>query len=479
MRRRVTTSLRRHGLSVTLPFLSWLTLACAREPKKRTAELRLHPCVSLATRELARCGTMLVPERRDRPDGRMLELRVMILPARGARVDPDPLVFFNGGPGLSTTAYAGYASWALDTLRHTRDLLLVDMRGTGNNAPLACDLYRDGNRLAPYLEPMFPLARVRECAAALSRRADLTQYTTEAAAQDFDDVRAALRIERVNLYGASYGSRLALTYMRLFPSHVRRAVLLGVSPPGAPVGRVFARATQQVLDSAFVSCAASSSCRRDVPDPRNDIAALLARLRAKPAEVRLWNARRLSTETVTLTAHAIAELLWVESYSPDALRRVLPLVHQAVATSDYTALAQRLAAESRARRAGRREGLMLSVICAEDAPRLSPGDASDAQTLLGAPVVMDLLAACSVWPRGSVTPDFAKPFVSSIPTLLISGGRDPVTPHELADSTATRLSRSERYLDPTKGHAALDDQSRTAISVFIQALKPEAKPEGG
>jgi pimeloyl-ACP methyl ester carboxylesterase len=479
MRRRVTTSLRRHGLSVTLPFLSWLTLACAREPKKRTAELRLHPCVSLATRELARCGTMLVPERRDRPDGRMLELRVMILPARGARVEPDPLVFFNGGPGLSTMAYAGYASWALDTLRHTRDLLLVDMRGTGNNAPLACDLYRDGNRLAPYLEPMFPLARVRECAAALSRRADLTQYTTEAAAQDFDDVRAALRIEHVNLYGASYGSRLALTYMRLFPSHVRRAVLLGVSPPGAPVGRVFARATQQALDSAFVSCAASSSCRRDVPDPRNDIAALLARLRAKPAEVRLWNARRLSTETVTLTAHAIAELLWVESYSPDALRRVLPLVHQAVATSDYTALAQRLAAESRARRAGRREGLMLSVICAEDAPRLSPGDASDAQTLLGAPVVMDLLAACSVWPRGSVTPDFAKPFVSSIPTLLISGGRDPVTPHELADSTATTLSRSERYLDPTKGHAALDDQSRTAISVFIQALKPEAKPEGG
>jgi pimeloyl-ACP methyl ester carboxylesterase len=479
MRRRVTTSLRRHGLSVTLPFLSWLTLACAREPKKRTAELRLHPCVSLATRELARCGTMLVPERRDRPDGRMLELRVMILPARGARVEPDPLVFFNGGPGLSTMAYAGYASWALDTLRHTRDLLLVDMRGTGNNAPLACDLYRDGNRLAPYLEPMFPLARVRECAAALSRRADLTQYTTEAAAQDFDDVRAALRIERVNLYGASYGSRLALTYMRLFPSHVRRAVLLSVSPPGAPVGRVFARATQQALDSAFVSCAASSSCRRDVPDPRNDIAALLARLRAKPAEVRLWNARRLSTETVTLTAHAIAELLWVESYSPDALRRVLPLVHQAVATSDYTALAQRLAAESRARRAGRREGLMLSVICAEDAPRLSPGDANDAQTLLGAPVVMDLLAACSVWPRGSVTPDFAKPFVSSIPTLLISGGRDPVTPHELADSTATTLSRSERYLDPTKGHAALDDQSRTAISVFIQALKPEAKPEGG
>src|SRR5690242_16479290 len=230
---------------------------------------------------------MLVPERRDRSNGRAIKLSVMVLPARGARVEPDPLVFFNGGPGLSTIAYAGYASWALDTLRHTRDLLLVDMRGTGDDAPLTCELYGDGNSLLPYVEPMFPVARVRECAANLSARADLTQYTTEAAAQDFDDVRAALHIDRVNIFGASYGSRLALTYMRLFPSHVRRAVLLGVSPPGTPVGRVFARATQQALDSAFVTCAASNDCSHEVRDPRGDVATLLTRLRTKPAQVRL------------------------------------------------------------------------------------------------------------------------------------------------------------------------------------------------
>ena len=116
---------------------------------------------------------------------------------------------------------------------------------------------------------------------------------------------------------------------------------------------------------------------------------------------------------------------------------------------------------------------MLSVICAEDAPRLSPTDAVGAGTLLGAPVVTDILAACSLWPHGSVSTDFAKPFASSIPTLLISGGRDPVTPHELADSTALTLSRSERYLDPTQGHASLDERSRAAIADFIQALTPE------
>jgi pimeloyl-ACP methyl ester carboxylesterase len=416
---------------------------------------------------------MLVPERRDAPGGRGLKLGVVVLPARGARVEPDPLVFFNGGPGLSTTDAAAYASWALDTLRHTRDLVLVDMRGTGNDAPLACDLYDDRGRIAPYVEPMFPVARVRECAARLAARADLTQYTTEAAARDFDDVRAALHLERVNIYGASYGSRLALTYMRLFPSHVRRAVLLGVLPPGVAIGRVFARATQQALDSAFTDCVARNRCSADIRDPRSDLATLLARLREKPAEVRLWNWRRLSTERVTLTASATAELVWNESYSPDALLHTLALVHQAVIASDYTDLVRKLEPASRARRTRRREGLLLSVLCSEDAPRLSPADSAAGETLLGAPAAADLLAACSVWPHAAVSPDFARPFVSSIPTLLISGGRDPVTPPDIADSVAMTLTQSERYVDPTKGHATLDDQSRTALALFIQGIKPD------
>jgi pimeloyl-ACP methyl ester carboxylesterase len=416
---------------------------------------------------------MLVPERRDTPGGRTLKLRVVVLPARGGHVEPDPVVFFDGGPGLSTTDAAAYASWALDTLRHTRDLVLVDMRGTGDDAPLACDLYEDAGRIAPYVEPMFPVARVRACAARLAARADLTQYNTEAAARDFDDVRAALHLDRVNIYGASYGSRLGLTYMRLFPSHVRRAVLLGVLPPGVAIGRVIARATQQALDSAFTDCVARNRCGADVRDPRRDIATLLARLREKPAEVRLWNWRRFSTEGVTLTAPAAAELVWNESYSPDALLHTLTLVHQAVITSDYSELVRRLLPASRARRTRRREGLLLSVLCSEDAPRLSPADSAAGETLLGAPAAADLFAACSVWPRGAVSPDFARPFVSSIPTLLISGGRDPVTPVDIADSVATALTHSARYVDPTKGHATLDDQSRTALALFIQGITPD------
>ncbi|MEP6491320.1 MAG: alpha/beta fold hydrolase [bacterium] len=449
---------------------AFLLLACASstERARRAGALHLHRCVSWATRELARCGTIVVPEHRGSVGGRELYLGVMVLPARGATVEPDPLVFFNGGPGISTTAYAAYASGALDALRGSRDLLLVDMRGTGNDEPLTCDLYENGGRIAPYLQPMFPIARVRECAARLSRRADLAQYTTEAAAQDFDDVRAALHLGQVNLYGASYGSRLALAYMREFPSHVRRAALLGVLPPEAPAGRDFGRGVAQALDADLAECRASARCNSQVPDPRGDIATLLARLRSAPVEVSLWNWRRLSREHITLTARAVAELLWGETYAPGAILGALPLVHRAVAAGDYAPLARRFVRESRSRRSERREGLQLSVLCSEDAPRLTAVDAAaDDSSLLGTPVVPELLAACRVWPRGVISPQFTTPVVSAIPTLLISGGRDPVTPHDLADSAARTLSRSERYLDSTQGHAALDDRSRALIADFI------------
>jgi pimeloyl-ACP methyl ester carboxylesterase len=397
----------------------------------------------------------------------MLPLHVMLLPAHGPRRKRDPLVFFNGGPGAPTIAYAGYASWALSSLRDTHDLLLVDMRGTGEPAPLACDLYEDHGRLAPYLAPYWPLDRVRACAAQLSKHVDLTQYTTEAAARDFDAVRDALHIDQINLYGASYGTRLGLEYMRLFPEHVRRAVLLGVIPPEAPTGRDMARGAEYALEAAFAACAANRACHNTTPDPRADIVAMLARLRSTPAAFRLWNWRRLSMERVTLTAPAFAEALFIDSYSPGTIVDVLPMVHRALSTGDYAALAQHFIRVARSRRADRSEGLMISVICTEDAPRLSLTDAHDGETVLGLPTIHSFLAACDVWPRGKFSPAFGQRVVSDIPTLLMSGGLDPASPPNLADSAALGLSRHEQYLDPGEGHASLDDRARARIVEFI------------
>ncbi|HTJ22128.1 MAG TPA: alpha/beta hydrolase [Gemmatimonadaceae bacterium] len=454
-------------LFATTIFVSGSVAAQIPVPSPR---IELRRCRSPSANEEARCGTISLPENRALRAGRVVRLDVVILPALDSARD-EPILFLHGGPGLPATRADSYVEWALQPLRGTHDLVMVDMRGTGGDDRLVCDLYNDHGRIQPYLEPMFPIARVRACAARLAARADLTQYTTEIAAQDLDDVRAALHIERWSLFGGSYGTRLALAYMRLFPTRVGAAALLGVIPPEAPIGRDFAVGGEAALDSAFAACATDARCHAAVPDPRGDVANLLERLRHTPAHVTLWNGRRLWRESVTLNARAAAELLWYEANQPASLMRVLPLVHRAVRRDDFAPLIRQLAEASRARRSGRGEGLMLSVLCAEDAPRLAGVGANTDTLLLGSPVVPELLEACRAWPRGTVSPRFGDRVVSAIPTLLISGGRDPTSPPYLADLAAAGLSGSVRYDDPRAGHAALDARSLARLAEFFELFE--------
>jgi pimeloyl-ACP methyl ester carboxylesterase len=435
------------------------------------ATLATHPCIAWQLRELARCGTLAVHENRATHRGHTIDLRVMILPAREATRDPDPILFLTGGPGMAATEMPAYASWALDALRDSRDVVLVDIRGTGGSGALECHLYEDAGRAQPYASPMFPFEKARECAANLGERHDLTQYTTENVADDLDDVRAALGANQLNLFGVSYGSRLALIYMKRHPTRVRSAALAGVNPPEVPVPTAFARGAQRALEQAFATCASDAACHAATPDPRADVATLLARLHEWPAHARLWNWRRLSTEPVTLSARAVAERILAAAYDPDALLRELPVVHQAV-LGNYEPLARRMIAGGRQRRANRSEGLMLSVFCAEDVPRIASADTSAlaAGTLLGIPHLHELLRACAAWPRAAaVSPGFGSPVQSNVPTLLLSGAFDPVTPPDLADSAARTLPRSVRYLDPRGGHADLNGESRRLIEQLVRS----------
>ena len=347
-----------------------VAVACRARKPVAIGRLETHACISRHAHEIAQCGTIALPERRDKPSGRMVHLDVVILPARTSTNKAEPIVFLDGGPGLAATDADHYVNWALEPERDVHDLVMVDVRGTGGNERLSCDLYSDAGRLQPYLDPMFPVDRVRACAAQLSARADLTQYTTENTARDLDDVRAALHAEQWSLFGGSYGTRLALAYMRMFPTHVRRAALLGVLPPEAPISRDFARGSERTLDSAFADCAADSKCRTTAPDAGRDIAALIARLQTSPVRVSVWNAKRMSMETLTLTASAAREALFMELYQPGWIRHVLPLVHRAASVGDMKPLVEEFVKLAKSRRSGRADGVAISIYCAEDAPRL-------------------------------------------------------------------------------------------------------------
>ncbi len=425
----------------------------------------LAPCLILGVHEVAQCGTIVVYENRTTRAGRRIPLRVVVLPARRAPAARDPVVFLTGGPGLAATADAEFAARIFAPLHDERDIVLVDQRGTGHSAPLECHLYDDGS-LQSYMSPMFPAGRVRACRETLEQSADLTQYTTERAADDLAEVLAALGYPRANVVGISYGSRAGLVFLRRHPDRTRTLVLQAVLPPDKIALAANARGASIALDSAIASCARSAACQRAAPDPRRDIDSVLAHLRASPATATLWNWRRLRHETVTITRRAFAERVFFMLYTPGAARSVLPLIHLA-ARGEWAPFARKVIAQSRAQRSGRSIGMQLSVLCTEDAPRLAAADTARmaADGPLGVPVAPELLGACAEWPRG--TPGDTTPVVSPIPVLLLSGANDPATPPDWADSAATTLSNSVRLIDSTAGHGMMTAGLDTVVAKFI------------
>src|SRR4051812_45051449 len=190
----------------------------------------------------ARCGTVTVPLDRANPSAGTIDIAYALLPRtdtsrrRLGTIAPNP-----GGPGDSTIANAGLYTQALAPLRTRRDLLLIDPRGTGRSGALSC----------PSLAGQDPLSLDQTalgalCAHDLGSRARL--YGTAAVADDIDAVRAALGVEKLDLWGDSYGTFLMPVYAARHPAHVRSIVLDGAFPIASdPWGRDVLRGTRRVI----------------------------------------------------------------------------------------------------------------------------------------------------------------------------------------------------------------------------------------
>jgi pimeloyl-ACP methyl ester carboxylesterase len=198
-------------------FCSAIGAASADEPL-RLADCRLESTVAGGS-VAARCGHYRVRENRDDPHdnvGKELQLHVAIIPALRLKPAADPLFILSGGPGQAASDFYLSVAPAFSRIRRDRDLVLIDQRGTGRSNALQCTMPDDTGAF----DPQKVQAAVRECLASLP--GDPRYYTTSIAVRDLDDVRAALGYRKVNLYGISYGTRVAQHYMRRYPDRVRR-----------------------------------------------------------------------------------------------------------------------------------------------------------------------------------------------------------------------------------------------------------------
>jgi pimeloyl-ACP methyl ester carboxylesterase len=394
-----------------------------------------------------------VYENRATRRGRRIALNVVVIPATGSPREPDAFTVFTGGPGeaAATEALGSAEQFRLELEHH--DLLLVDQRGTGGSHPLQCDLFGSLDSLQGWLGSFLPVAAVTRCRARLEHDADLTQYLTAYAADDFDDVRAALGYERVNVWGGSYGTRMALVYLKRHPEHVRSLVLQGVDPTSDFAPATFARDAQRALDGLFDECEADRACHAAFPNVRTEMRDVVAQVERGPVQVEVIHPRSGEVVTVVLNRDLFGEAIRYMLYSAGAASWIPAVVH-AAAMGNFTPIAER-AIFGRQRIVGAGSpGLYLSVTCAEDVPWIdvAASERGSRSTFLGDYRLRDQRAECAVWPRGTPEPGFDQPTRSAVPALLLSGQWDPVTPPALGERAARSLSNSAHLVIPSGGH---------------------------
>jgi pimeloyl-ACP methyl ester carboxylesterase len=438
-----------------IAFLVLLALPAAADSAGTHARgaMAFEPCtlaaVGMPVTVSAQCGTLEVAEDRAQPAGRRITLAVAIVPARTKQPKPDPVFMLAGGPGQSAREAFPSVAGAFRELLREREVVLVDQRGTGGSHPIDCrPPGGESNLTADFADPAGARRFAAECLEGLD--ADPRFYTTSDAVLDLEAVRAAIGAERVNLVGISYGTRVALEYLRREPGRVRTVVLDGVVPPELALGSEHARNLESALDAHFALCEADAACREQFGSPRQRLDALLAELRKSPRPVRYRDPLTDATREDELTAASVAGVVRLYAYAPQLAAMLPRSLAEAAAGRPEVLMAQARMIESLI---GEQIALgpQLSVSCAEDADRLRV-DPADAGTLMGTAFVAAVLAQCEVWPRGRRPADFNAPVQSDRPVLLLSGELDPVTPPRYGEAVLQHLPNGRHLVARGQGH---------------------------
>jgi pimeloyl-ACP methyl ester carboxylesterase len=411
-----------------------------------TCEL-VVPGTALST--VGECGWMEAAENPDDPGGRQIQVRVARIPARGRVSEPDPLVFFAGGPGQSATESWPIIARALTKVNENRDILLVDQRGTGQSNALKCPQIELDEALALDWDELG--RTTQECLDTLE--ADPRFYTTTIAMHDMDAARAAMGYEQVNLFGGSYGTRAAQVYLRLFPERVRSIVLDGVVPQTLALGTEHAKKLDQAIYRVLDTCDADPLCGELFPDTAGKLATLIRELEENPVEITVEHPTTGEPFVLTFNREVLSTSLRFLTYSSDTQAMLPLLIHEAAVDHRFDRLASQMLIAATGLQQSISQGMELSVMCAEDYPLFTPEPVPN-DYLMGDLMEKAAGIQCGIWPRGPVPENFHEPVSADVPVLLLSGELDPVTPPEYADQVAVHFPNSRHLVAPGQGHIA-------------------------
>jgi pimeloyl-ACP methyl ester carboxylesterase len=399
------------------------------------------------------CGQIEVFENRSSKKGRKIPIKIVVFPAIGAKKEPDPLFYIPGGPGSSATEDAPYVAKDFAKVREHRDLVFVDLRGTGGSNPLNCTFFKESDPQS-YLGHWNPPEEVRRCRRELEAKADLALYTTSIAIDDLDEARAAMGYDKINIIGGSYGTRATQEYIRRHGGRVRAVILHGVSLTGQSMPRDFPQDTERALDGVIAECLSNPECAKTFPNLPADKRSVLDRLLKGPVETDVkFPENSDKTYRVKLSRDLAAEAVRYMLYSTGGAGRV-PLFLHTAAEGNFSPLAQAALFYRQVIVGSGATGLYLSVTCAEDLPWIAAGsgERNAENTFLGDYRLRQQREDCTLWPRGSVPKDYLQPVRSRVPALILTGQWDPVTPPRYGDVAAKNFPNSLHVIVPSGGH---------------------------
>ncbi len=465
------------SLVLVLLFVLVLSSCAPRTPVTPTPEptavpegvyLEPAPCpFDVPSAYRVECGYLVVPEDRSDPDGRTIRLAVAVFRSRSSSPAPDPVVYLEGGPGGSPLeVYIPLFEVTFAPFLERGDVVLFDQRGTGYSEPaLDCPEYTEVSLdvLDENLSAEEEVGRgdeaLRRCRDRLDEEGiNLAAYDSAENAADLSDLRLALGYEQWNLYGISYGTRLALTAMRDHPQGIRSVVLDSVLPLQVDlIADVYGNA-DRALDLLFDTCAADPDCEAAYPELRQTFFALVDRLTENPARITLTLPSGERSAAV-LNGDRLVWLLFESLYSTEILPLLPQIIYQAhegryePLAAIYGNLLTVLEDVS--------VGMYYSVQCAEEVVFSSPAALNEAMDVypemrgaFGGDAADGVFDLCAYWGAAAALPLENQAVSSDIPTLVLSGQYDPITPPAWGELASQTLSRHFFFKLPGAGHGA-------------------------
>ncbi len=408
-----------------------------------------------AVRRYADCATLTRPENPKDTRSQPIELTVARAKAPAAQQVNDALVVINGGPGGSSIELLADLWQAFAALGTERDVLAMDQRGTGRSNRLACpQLMADGPEA---IDEAFIDKAVDDCLTSLD--ADTRFYTTSVAVQDLEALRVALGYERLTIYGVSYGTRVAQHYLRRYPDRVRAVILDGVVPPDEPLVAPVVRHSDNALNTLIDRCAEQPECSGALGDVRAQLAAVRAYFDTQErVSVRFAHPITAAPADYEVTYEHFASLVRFLLYAPESAATVPLLIRRAAQEKDFAPVAAQALLTLQRLGDSLASGMHNSVMCTEDQP-FANIDAATMEALdrtyLTAALAEGINAYCNHWPAGVMDDDLRTPVHSDVPTLVLSGEFDPITPPAWGEKILPGLSNSRHLVAPGQGHGVI------------------------